>query len=64
MKNYYINVFYSEEYEGYIADVPDLEDCFAFGKTLDEALRQILIVKAARLEGAQAESKAVPSLSY
>ncbi len=64
MKNYYINVFYSEEDEGYIADIPDLEDCSAFGKTLEEALQQILIAKAARLEGAQAESKAVPSLGY
>jgi len=64
MKSSYINVFYSEEYEGYIADIPDLEDCSAFGKTLQEALRQILIVKAARLEGAEAESKPVPSLGY
>ena len=24
MKDYYINIFYSEEDEGYIADIPDL----------------------------------------
>ncbi len=60
MKNYYINVFYSEVDEGYIADIPDLEHCSAFGKTIAEALRQVLIAKAAWLEAVQAEGKAVP----
>ncbi len=59
MKNYYINVFYSEVDEGYIADIPNLEYCSAFGKTIEEALRQLLIAKAACLEAAQAGSKAV-----
>jgi predicted RNase H-like HicB family nuclease len=59
MKNYYINVFYSEVDEGYIADIPDLEYCSAFGKTIEEALRQLLIAKAACLEVAQAGGKAV-----
>lgn len=58
MKNYYINVFYSEVDEGYIADIPDLEYCSAFGKTIEEALRQLLIAKAACLEPAQAGGKA------
>ena len=57
MKNYYINVFYSEEDEGYIADIPELEYCSAFGKTIEEALRQVLIAKAAWLEAAQAGGK-------
>jgi predicted RNase H-like HicB family nuclease len=38
MKDYHINIFYSEEDEGYIADIPDLEACSAFGKTPAEAL--------------------------
>jgi predicted RNase H-like HicB family nuclease len=33
MKDYHINVFYSEEDEDYIADVPDLKTCSAFGET-------------------------------
>ncbi len=57
MKRYYINVFYSEVDEGYIADIPDLRDCSAFGKTLEEALRQVLLAQAAWLEAAQAEGK-------
>lgn len=31
VSDYHINVFYSEEDGGYIADVPDLEACSAFG---------------------------------
>jgi len=63
MNNHYINVYYSELDEGYIAEIPNLEDCSAFGKTLDEALRKVLINQAARLEAVQAEGKAAPSHS-
>ena len=55
MKHYYINVFYSEVDEGYIADIPEIRDCSAFGKTIEEALRQVLLARAAWLEAAQAE---------
>jgi len=33
MKDYHINIFYSNEDGGYIADIPDLKCCSAFGKT-------------------------------
>jgi hypothetical protein len=33
MKDYHINVFYSEDDEGYIADIPDLQSYSAFGDT-------------------------------
>ncbi len=33
-----INIFYSEENGGYIADIPDLKYCSAFGETEEEAL--------------------------
>ena len=39
VKDYHINIFYSEEDEGYIADVPDLKQCSAFGSTPEEALQ-------------------------
>jgi predicted RNase H-like HicB family nuclease len=32
MKDYHINIFYSEEDEGYVADIPDLEAARAEGK--------------------------------
>jgi predicted RNase H-like HicB family nuclease len=64
MKDYHINIFYSEEDEGYIADVPDLEACSAWGDTPEEALRQVQIAKAAWLEAAQAENKPIPPPRY
>ncbi len=30
MKNYHINIFYSEDDEGYIADIPDLNPPLTF----------------------------------
>ena len=47
MKDYHINVFYSEEDEGYIADIPDLRMCSAFGESAAEALAQVEIAKVA-----------------
>ena len=40
MQDYHINIFYSEADEGYIADIPDLEACSAFGDTPDEAFNE------------------------
>lgn len=64
MKDYHINVFYSEEDEGYIADIPDLKYCSAFGETPEEAVREVLIAKAAWLETAKVEGKAIPLPRY
>ena len=64
MKDYHINIFYSEEDEGYIADIPDLEACSAFGHTPEEALRQVQIAKTTWLEVALAEGIPVPPPSY
>ncbi len=47
MKDYHINIFYSEEDEGYIADIPDLASCSAFGHTPAEALAQVELAKDA-----------------
>ena len=64
MKDYHINIFYSEEDKGYIADVPDLKGCSAFGETPAEALAQVEIAKEAWLEAAQVEGKAIPVPRY
>ncbi len=40
MSDYHINVFCSDEDRGYIADIPDLETCSAFGATSEEALAE------------------------
>lgn len=64
MKDYHINIFYSEENEGYIADIPDLKFCSAFGETPEEALRQVQIAKTTWLEAARAEGKPIPIPKY
>jgi len=55
MKDYHINIFYNEEDGGYIADIPDLVHCSAFGRTPEEALTEALRAKQAWLEAARAE---------
>jgi predicted RNase H-like HicB family nuclease len=64
MRDYHINVFYSEEDEGYIADIPDLKHCSAFGSTPEEALREVLIAKKAWLEAAREHGKPIPGPRY
>ncbi len=64
MKDYHINVFYSEEDEGYIADIPDLPHCSAFGISPEEALREVLKAKKAWLEAAHAHAKPIPEPRY
>lgn len=60
MKDYHINIFYSEEDEGYIADIPDLKYCSAFGDSPMEALQGLNVAKQAWIEAAQAEGKPIP----
>ena len=60
MTDYDINIFFSEEDEGYIADVPDLPMCSAFGKTPAEALAEVETAKQPWLEAARAEGKTIP----
>ena len=64
MKDYHINIFSSEEDGGYIADIPDLPHCSAFGETPEEALSEVLKAKAAWLEAVIAEGKPVPSPTF
>ena len=64
MSDYHINIFYSDEDQGYIADIPDLQSCSAFGETPEEALREALKAKKNWLDAAQAEGKPVPSPRY
>ncbi len=64
MKDYHINIFYSEEDRGYIADVPDLAACSAFGETAQEALAEVLRAKAAWIEAAEAAGKPIPPPRY
>jgi predicted RNase H-like HicB family nuclease len=64
MSDYHINLFYSEEDGGYIADIPDLKSCSAFGPTPEEALREVQIAKSAWLKTCRAHKKPVPKPLY
>ena len=63
-KDYHINIFYSDEDAGYIADIPDLTFCSAFGASPDEALREVQIAKAAWLKAARARRRPIPQPKY
>jgi predicted RNase H-like HicB family nuclease len=64
MSDYHINIFYIEEDGGYIADIPDLDSCSAFGQTPEQALAEVERAKAAWLEAAEREGKSIPAPRY
>jgi len=64
MKDYHINLFYSAEDKCYVADIPDLKYCSAFGKTPDAALKEVLVAKKLWLENRRASGKKIPKPRY
>jgi len=64
MRDYHVNIFYSEEDEAYIADIPDLRACSAFGETPNEALAEVLKAKESWLASAEANGKPIPVPEY
>ncbi|MGZ5381941.1 MAG: type II toxin-antitoxin system HicB family antitoxin [Thermoanaerobaculia bacterium] len=64
MKDYHINIFHSDEDGGYIADIPDLPSCSAFGESPEKALEEVLKAKAAWLEAARETGKPIPPPSF
>ena len=64
MNMYHINIFYSKEDKGYIADIPDLKFCSAFGETQEEALSEVLIAQQAWLEAAKETGREIPKPRY
>jgi predicted RNase H-like HicB family nuclease len=63
-RHYHINIFWSDEDEGYIAEIPDLKGCSAPGTTPQNALSKLEKARAAWLEAARAEGRAVPEPRY
>ncbi len=64
MSDYHINVFCSDEDRGYIADIPDLETCSAFGATSEEALAEVVRAKEAWLAAAREDGRSIPAARY
>lgn len=64
MKDYHINIFYSDEDAGYIADIPDLSGCSAFGETPEDALTEVKKAKEAWLKASRAKKRKAPDPHY
>ena len=64
MPAYHINVFYSQEDDGWIADVPDLRFCSAFAATPEEAVAEVQKAIEAWLEAAKSEGRPIPAANY
>jgi len=64
MKDYHINIFYSDEDSGYIADTPDLKNCSAFGETPQQALSEMLTAQKLWIAEAKASGITIPVPTY
>ncbi len=56
---YAIEIFYSEEDEGFIAIVPELPGCSAFGETEERTLQEVKIAMPLWLEAAREIGRAI-----
>lgn len=57
---YAIEIFYSEEDEGFIALVPELPGCSAFGETEERALKEVKIAMQQWQETAKEIGRKIP----
>ncbi len=57
---YAIEIFYSEEDEGFVAIVPELAGCSAFGETEENALQEVKVAMQLWLETAKAIGRIIP----
>jgi predicted RNase H-like HicB family nuclease len=63
MYKYAIEIFYSEDDEGYIALAPEIPGCSAFGENEEEALKEVKIALELWLETARTEGREIPEPS-
>lgn len=64
MTDYHINIFFSDEDGGYIADIPDLACCSAFGESPEQALAEVLKAKSTWIEAAKTEGRPIPPPTF
>ncbi len=57
---YHIDIFWSDEDGGYVANVPDLLYCSAFGETYEEALREVLVAMELHLATLEELGRPIP----
>jgi predicted RNase H-like HicB family nuclease len=61
---YHIDLFWSEADGAWVADVPDLQSCSAFGDTPAEALAEVETAMAAWLDVAREDGLPIPEPRY
>ncbi|MEK7470216.1 MAG: type II toxin-antitoxin system HicB family antitoxin [Planctomycetota bacterium] len=62
--SYHINIFFSAEDRGFVADIPDLVHCSAFGATPQAALEEVVRARDAWLLAAKRAGKSTPKARY
>jgi predicted RNase H-like HicB family nuclease len=64
VKCYAIVVFWSDEDGAWVADVPDLKSCAAFGQTPEEAVAEVRVAMDAWLAAAKEAGLPIPEARY
>ena len=64
MYKYELIVFWSEEDERFVVEVPELPGCMADGKTYDEAIKNAEIIISEWIETASAPSQKFSALKW
>ena len=64
MQHYAINVFWSDEDGVWVANVPDLKSCSAFGATPEEAVAEVHVAMDAWLAAARDAGLPIPPPRY
>lgn len=62
-RHYSIKVFYSEEDKGFVAIIPDLPGCSAFGETEEEAIKEARVAQELWIKTAKKEGRKIPQPS-
>lgn len=57
---YEIIIYWSEEDDSYIAEVPELPECMADGKTYDEVMKNVQVVMTEWIETAREIGRDIP----
>ncbi|MBM4333348.1 MAG: type II toxin-antitoxin system HicB family antitoxin [Deltaproteobacteria bacterium] len=60
MSRYELIIFWSDEDERYVVEVPELPGCMADGKTYEEALENAQVVISEWIETAQGLGREIP----
>ena len=64
MKDHHINLFFSDDDGCYVADIPDLKYCSAFGDSPEAALGEVQKAKRSWLRVAKDRGKPIPKPKY